>query len=277
MSKGNDITNVLRNIYYDLETESAWSGHDYGYEHMQENYDQLMSYMNDHKMDVSDLKDSYDKVVDEYNRIQKSKTDSFMNGETQRYFADLDNAFLVQLKDTAGTLANQLNLKDDIFHDESNDNIYADDLNEMGIIVDKVKTVRVGEEVSSAESTLHGSHKMRPADLIAADISSEFEDFLKGKDIDVTESGVYADEKGTSLQIEWASDRHAVCKQSSVEGGVPVVTEIEYNPMQLQKEYELTQMPYDQPPTSPLSGARRRLLYLDVPDRERSFEYEMDM
>ena len=70
-----------------------------------------MSYMNDHNIDVSDLKGAYDKVVNAYDRIQESETDSFMNSEIQRYFADLDNTFLGKLWGTTNALVSQLKLK----------------------------------------------------------------------------------------------------------------------------------------------------------------------
>ena len=109
---------------------------------------------------------------------------------------------------------------------ESEDSFMPDaDSNEFGPSVLKNKFVRTGSSVE-----------------IVRDIHSEFSRFFgktSGVSIDEFLDGTYNDETGGTLTIQWSANKKSAvcCREMILATGIRQVTEIAYNPSQLELDH----------------------------------------
>lgn len=116
------------------------------------------------------------------------------------------------------------------------------DSNEFGSSVLKNKFVRTGSSVEKASSRLQGRNGDDVADVIARDMRSEFSGFFgktSGIGIDEFVDGTYNDETGGTLTIQWSANKKSAvcCREMILATGIRQVTEIAYNPSQLELDY----------------------------------------
>ena len=116
------------------------------------------------------------------------------------------------------------------------------DSNEFGPSVLKDKSVRTGSSVEKESSRLQGRNGDDVANVIARDMRSEFSGFFgktSGTGIDEFVDGTYNDETGGTLTIQWGADRKSAvcCKETILATGIRQVTEIAYNPSQLELDH----------------------------------------
>ena len=116
------------------------------------------------------------------------------------------------------------------------------DSNEFGPSVLKNKFVRTGSSVERESSRLQGRNGDDVSNVIVRDIRSEFSGFFgktSGVSIDEFLDGTYNDETGGTLTIQWGADRKSAvcCKETISATGMRQVTEIAYNPSQLELDH----------------------------------------
>ena len=116
------------------------------------------------------------------------------------------------------------------------------DSNEFGPSVLKNKFVRTGSSVEQESSRLQGRNGDDVSNVIVRDIRSEFSGFFgktSGVSIDEFLDGAYTDETGGTLTIQWGADRKSAvcCKETILATGIRQVTEIAYNPSQLELDH----------------------------------------
>lgn len=116
------------------------------------------------------------------------------------------------------------------------------DSNEFGPSVLKNKFVRTGSSVEQESSRLQGRNGDDVSNVIVRDIRSEFSGFFgktSGVSIDEFLDGTYNDETGGTLTIQWGADRKSAvcCKETILATGIRQVTEIAYNPSQLELDH----------------------------------------
>ena len=116
------------------------------------------------------------------------------------------------------------------------------DSNEFGPSVLKDKSVRTGSSVEKESSRLQGRNGDDVANVIARDMRSEFSGFFgktSGVSIDEFLDGTYNDETGGTLTIQWSANKKSAvcCKETISATGIRQVTEIAYNPSQLELDH----------------------------------------
>ena len=116
------------------------------------------------------------------------------------------------------------------------------DSNEFGPSVLKDKSVRTGSSVEKESSRLQGRNGDDVANVIARDMRSEFSGFFgktSGVSIDEFLDGTYTDETGGTLTIQWSANKKSAvcCREMILATGIRQVTEIAYNPSQLELDY----------------------------------------
>ena len=116
------------------------------------------------------------------------------------------------------------------------------DSNEFGPSVLKNKFVRTGSSVEQESSRLQGRNGDDVSNVIARDICSEFSGFFgktSGVSIDEFLDGTYNDETGGTLTIQWSANKKSAvcCREMILATGIRQVTEIAYNPSQLELDH----------------------------------------
>ena len=116
------------------------------------------------------------------------------------------------------------------------------DSNEFGPSVLKDKSVRTGSSVEKESSRLQGRNGDDVSNVIVRDIHSEFSGFFgktSGVSIDEFLDGTYNDETGGTLTIQWSANKKSAvcCKETILATGIRQVTEIAYNPSQLELDH----------------------------------------
>ena len=116
------------------------------------------------------------------------------------------------------------------------------DSNEFGPSVLKDKSVRTGSSVEKESSRLQGRNGDDVSNVIVRDIRSEFSGFFgktSGVSIDEFLDGTYNDETGGTLTIQWSANKKSAvcCKETISATGIRQVTEIAYNPSQLELDH----------------------------------------
>ena len=116
------------------------------------------------------------------------------------------------------------------------------DSNEFGPSVLKNKFVRTGSSVEQESSRLQGRNGDDVSNVIARDIRSEFSGFFgktSGVSIDEFLDDTYTDETGGTLTIQWSANKKSAvcCKETISATGIRQVTEIAYNPSQLELDH----------------------------------------
>ena len=116
------------------------------------------------------------------------------------------------------------------------------DSNEFGPSVLKDKSVRTGSSVEKESSRLQGRNGDDVANVIARDMRSEFSGFFgktSGVSIDEFLDGAYTDETGGTLTIQWSANKKSAvcCREMILATGIRQVTEIAYNPSQLELDH----------------------------------------
>ena len=116
------------------------------------------------------------------------------------------------------------------------------DSNEFGPSVLKDKSVRTGSSVEKESSRLQGRNGDDVANVIARDMRSEFSGFFgktSGVSIDEFLDGTYNDETGGTLTIQWSANKKSAvcCREMILATGMRQVTEIAYNPSQLELDH----------------------------------------
>ena len=126
---------------------------------------------------------------------------------------------------------------------ESEDSSMPDaDSNEFGPSVLKNKFVRTGSSVEQESSRLQGRNGDDVSNVIVRDIRSEFSGFFgktSGVSIDEFLDGIYNDETGGTLTIQWSANKKSAvcCREIILATGIRQVTEIAYNPSQLELDH----------------------------------------
>ena len=116
------------------------------------------------------------------------------------------------------------------------------DSNEFGPSVLKDKSVRTGSSVEQESSRLQGRNGDDVSNVIERDIRSEFSGFFgktSGVSIDEFLDGTYTDETGGTLTIQWSANKKSAvcCREMILVTGIRQVTEIAYNPSQLELDH----------------------------------------
>lgn len=99
------VREMIDDINYEIDSQPAWSAHEYGAIYMKAHYDNMLNTMKDKNMDTSKLESSYENFISEYQSKDPEKAKA----------ADMN--FIDVLSKTVMKLADSMGIKDVNIHE----------------------------------------------------------------------------------------------------------------------------------------------------------------
>lgn len=99
------VREMIDDINYEIDSQPAWSAHEYGAIYMKAHYDNMLNAMKDKNMDTSKLESSYENFISEYQSKDPEKAKA------------ADMKFIDVLSETVMKLADSMGIKDVNIHE----------------------------------------------------------------------------------------------------------------------------------------------------------------
>ena len=108
-----EVTDFLYQLTDDLMSHGAWSGHCYSFEYLDDDYDYLLNFMKENKLNYNDLASSYNSAKEEYERILDDPDSSFLRSADVYQLDMLDGKFFDEIVHSAQAVITHMQIEDE--------------------------------------------------------------------------------------------------------------------------------------------------------------------